>query len=320
MVADESLHELRLLEREVERELHRMERLRASIAAALIVVTLVVLVVVFTLRAADFEAAMARPRERWLVLIAPALYLPFVLALRRHIGRHLVEGRPLQRWRSYVAVTVETSLPTVAAALFAIVTSPAGGLFSPPIHLYPLMIALWTLALDWRLCLYAGALSAVEFLCLYAALRQAIVAELPGTILSATAPFLIRGIIIAATGVIAALVASQLRRRVIASLRAAQEKARIRQVFGQHVSPEVAQAILDRGGSETPSSQRICVLFLDVRGFTAFSEAHSPEEVVDFLNRLLDPLLDAVSRHGGVVNKLLGDGFMALFGAPVPDP
>jgi len=60
-------------------------------------------------------------------------------------------------------------------------------------------------------------------------------------------------------------------------------------------------------------------MFLDIRNFTNFSERTSPKEVVAFLDVLFDPLVTIVNKHGGIVNKFLGDGFMAVFGAPVAE-
>ncbi|MEZ4382892.1 MAG: adenylate/guanylate cyclase domain-containing protein [Nannocystaceae bacterium] len=317
---DDSLIEARLFEGELDRELLAMERLRATLTAGFIAFTVLFLAVVFAVRAADFEASLRYPASRWLLLLAPTLYVPVVLALRRHIDRRAAARRPVDRWRRYAAAIFEVSLPTVAVALFVAIAGPVAGLHSPPVMLYPLLIVLWTLALDWRVCLLCGAVGAAEFLALFAAHAPALAAEQPGSVLSATAPFVIRAAIIMATGIIAALVASQLRRRVIATLRAARSQAHVRRVFGQHVSPEVARALLDRDAADAPTSRRVCVMFFDVRGFTRFAESHTPAEVVSFLDRLFAPLLEEVSRHRGVVNKLLGDGFMAIFGAPVDDP
>ena len=60
-------------------------------------------------------------------------------------------------------------------------------------------------------------------------------------------------------------------------------------------------------------------MFLDIRNFTTFAEKRSPEEVVTYLESLLEFMIEIVNRHQGVINKLLGDGFMAVFGAPLSD-
>jgi adenylate cyclase len=58
---------------------------------------------------------------------------------------------------------------------------------------------------------------------------------------------------------------------------------------------------------------------IDIRNFTAFTEKSHPAEVVDYLNSLFEFMVDCVNRNQGIVNKFLGDGFMAVFGAPIPD-
>jgi adenylate cyclase len=61
------------------------------------------------------------------------------------------------------------------------------------------------------------------------------------------------------------------------------------------------------------------VVFVDIQGFTSFAENRRPEEVVEYLNSLFSVTTEIVNRHHGIVNKFLGDGFMAIFGAPIPD-
>ncbi len=61
-------------------------------------------------------------------------------------------------------------------------------------------------------------------------------------------------------------------------------------------------------------------MFLDIRNFTANSREHTPEDVVEYLNTAFGSMIDTVDRHSGFINKFLGDGFMAVFGAPLDDP
>ena len=60
-------------------------------------------------------------------------------------------------------------------------------------------------------------------------------------------------------------------------------------------------------------------MFLDIRNFTTFAEKRTPEEVVAYLESLFEFMIEIVNRHHGVINKFLGDGFMAVFGAPLSD-
>jgi class 3 adenylate cyclase len=98
-----------------------------------------------------------------------------------------------------------------------------------------------------------------------------------------------------------------------------EERNRIMGVFGQHVSPEVVNRLLAQDFEQGGEMREVCLLFLDIRNFTAFTEKSQPHEVVDHLNSLFEFMVDCVNRNQGIVNKFLGDGFMAVFGAPIPD-
>jgi adenylate cyclase len=102
-----------------------------------------------------------------------------------------------------------------------------------------------------------------------------------------------------------------------AALRRAREE---RETFGQIVSPRVRDAIVEHYHGLGGEVKEVTVLFADIRGFTARSAGEPPERVFDLLNRFLTLAVGAVEDIGGLVNKFLGDGFMALFNAEPPCP
>jgi adenylate cyclase len=96
-----------------------------------------------------------------------------------------------------------------------------------------------------------------------------------------------------------------------------EERAVLQDLFGRQVGQDVAQWALhhgrDLGGEERPLS----VLFVDLDGYTAYSESHTPHEVVEMLNGFFAVVAEMVTAHGGWINKFEGDAALCIFGAPV---
>ncbi|MEP0786634.1 adenylate/guanylate cyclase domain-containing protein [Coleofasciculus sp. FACHB-129] len=93
------------------------------------------------------------------------------------------------------------------------------------------------------------------------------------------------------------------------------DKQRLQETFGRHVGQTAAQQILQRDPSLGGVEQELTIVFADIRNFTARSAVSSPQQVVAMLNLFLTEMVKIVEQeHGGMVNKFLGDGFMALFG------
>jgi adenylate cyclase len=97
------------------------------------------------------------------------------------------------------------------------------------------------------------------------------------------------------------------------------ERDQVRDLLGKVVSPAVAAKLLRDvvlGGEE----REVTILFSDLRRFTSMSEARSPQEILEILNHYFTRMSAIVDKHGGVVDKYVGDAMMALFGAPVAGP
>ncbi len=101
------------------------------------------------------------------------------------------------------------------------------------------------------------------------------------------------------------------------------ERQRVRDTFARFVPSNVVdQAVASAGENLRLGGVRreSTVLFSDLRGFTAYAESLPPEDVVEVLNRYLGEMTDAIMDHGGTLVSYMGDGIMAVFGAPIEQP
>jgi adenylate cyclase len=97
-------------------------------------------------------------------------------------------------------------------------------------------------------------------------------------------------------------------------------RRRVRDTFARFVPEAVVGQVLAQTDDDLRLAGRrmeVTVLFSDIRGFTTFSEARDPGEVLRILNRYHEEMTEAVMGHGGTLVSFMGDGIMAVFGAPI---
>ena len=189
---------------------------------------------------------------------------------------------------------------------------------SNPTLLYFGLIILAILQLDWRWCLLTGVASAISYLAIAMALGS------PGTpadelLLGSPAHLLVKAGLMAACGALAGFVSARICAQVRRGLLSHIERDRAVSIFGRHVSPSVAELLLQQPIELAGENRHVSVMFLDIRGFTLLSDRLAPHEVMALLNSLFPTMIEIVNFNQGIVNKFLGDGFMAVFGAPIED-
>ena len=272
------------------REVARSERLRLRAIAIVLLSLLALILVVFV--------AMPEAVQRMLpgadIAMPLTVFLPFIAyegAALAIVGGFIARDRELPAIGRFVNAAIETSMPSV--------------------------IILSTLRLDFALSAWTGFVAAAGYM--------ALAVHLLPLSLDASDPTLVlnyhlsRALVLLVGGIVAGLVAVRLRRQFEASLAARAARDRVANLFGQHVSPAVVDKLLAAGRDPPSETRAVTVMFVDIRGFTALAQARPAQATVDLLNEFFAAMVAIVDRNGGIVNKFLGDGFLAIFGAPIAD-
>ena len=310
-----------VLEAELVREALSTERLRVLVLMIVIAVGLTLSLIppaYFSQGIADAFRGNLQSFVIWRLVVLTPLII-YLVAERVVLSRLIRNGRKAPAFYRYGTAFIETSCPTAEIIVAATYADPVAALSAIPAFVYPLFIILSALRLNFRLCVFTGAVAAVEYILVSVFYLERAGGQQLNPILTSLPIHLVKGLILLSLGVVTGLVALQIKKRLLDSFKLAEERKDIVDTFGQHVSPAVVDKLLERGTELRSEERNVCVMFLDIRNFTAFAESRRPEEVVEYLESLFDFMIEIVSRHHGIINKFLGDGFMAVFGAPLSE-
>lgn len=131
---------------------------------------------------------------------------------------------------------------------------------------------------------------------------------------------IIETVLLLGTALVTAAAVSRARRLLTRQIAAERARSAVSEVFGRFVPREVAQRITDGGGALTPEKREATILFVDIEGFTRFSETVAPDRLVAALDAWFDRLSIVVAEHRGVVVSLIGDAALVAFNAPLDNP
>jgi adenylate cyclase len=302
-------------------EILKSDKLRVTALMIVIASAMLLLMLMFTFASVDFQRSFHGGFKGFLltvftfvggVLICLSLEL---MAINRMIKQ---KGKP-RRFVRYVTAFIETSIPTIGIIVGSRFLGPIYTLFTPAAFIYPLFIVLSALRLDFRLCLFTGAVAGIEYSLLATYFVTSVSNTAAEPILVGIPHHLFKGFLLFAMGVVTGLVTLQIRKRILRSFEVVEERNRISRTFGEYVSPAVMNKLMELKPDLRSEKRNVCVMFLDIRDFTSFAEGRAPEEVVEYLDSLFEFMIEIVNKHHGIINKFLGDGFMAVFGAPLSD-
>jgi adenylate cyclase len=241
----------------------------------------------------------------WLFPTVIILFESFSLI---HINARIKANRkriplPLQ----YANATMEISLPSAIIIYIALEYTSYNVLQSPAVLIYFIFIILSTLRLNFLLSVFCGLLASLSYAAFSIFLYHRFTTD------DAAPAF-----VLLFSGIAAGLVAKQIRKGINNSLQEAEKRHRVEGLFGQQISMEVAEKMLENDGRIESRRMNVSVMFIDIRDFTSFASGRSPEEVVKYQNAFFSIVINTVTKYDGIVNQILGDGCMVTFGAPLP--
>jgi adenylate cyclase len=265
---------------ELERLTLISEQRRMAILAPLLT-GLTLLVVAFGLVAHSRGALPAG--YDWILLIG-SLACAYEWIASRYLAHALKRGFQPARFRFYMNALVELSVPMVMTLVAAAYTNPANALSGPASYIYFLFIVLSALRLDFRLCLFTGAVASLGYGYACTIHWNALKAAFSEPSLTVGFSYFVRALLFLLGGIVAGLVSARIRKSLIEAMQSMRDRQRVITLFGQHVSPNVVNRLLTQSHGEASELRNVCVLVLDIRNFTGFAEKRSPAEVVSLLN------------------------------------
>lgn len=303
---------------EFDRELAKSEYQRALMLVGVFFVATVVMSLNFLLLDNSVVKFYGGSSIYFFTIAYILAFMVYELGVIWFIKKRIGEGKRISTRFKVFQTTIEITYMSLLILYIIDIKQIYLFIDSPIQFIYFLFIILSILHLDYRITLLNGILSAVQFglIVFYVYHLAGIpVRYLPSLPENA---YYVRCIIFVLTSGVAAFVANEVKRRVKSSLDFKLQKSRIETHLGQQVSRDILTTLTKDGGK--PMKAHATVLALDIRGFSQFSEGLSLDEIQDFQNKFFGPVLDIIHQHRGVVNQILGDGIMATFGAPSPNP
>lgn len=300
-------------------EMFRSERRRSLILIGLLGLEAALLIIIYSFYKEAYLQLFHSYIAIYAILIFTALLIAYEVLVHFLIGRNSRLFFLNPRVFSYFNAFSEITLLSLLLIFVVEYTKQTTILQTPATLTYFIFIVLSTLRLSFKLSVFTGMLAAIEFVAIsiyYSTVSAS--GDIPReAALNLTGmQYLGQGLIMLITGIAAGFVADLIKKKLHSSFRVVNEKNEVIDLFGQQISQQIANSILEKRDELTGIKKNVCVMFLDIRNFTPFVERHQPEEVVSYLNDLFRFMIRIIEAHHGVINQFVGDGFMATFGAP----
>lgn len=249
-----------------------------------------------------------------IMILLISTFIAFEVGMFLFLNRSIKKKRWVNPKLFYISSPIESCFPMIALLAMYSLEGDLNILDTPVFYIGILIVWLSSLHLDPKISILSGLAPLLLYLAFFIPIHLEKPAEFWDSRGIPTAMYYIRAVLYPISGALAAFIARQIHQRILISFEHMEEKNKVERLFGQQVSQEIVDALKD--GAESKNEIEATVMFLDIRDFSRMTGAKSPAEVIAFQNKVFDPLIRIVSAHGGIINQILGDGFMATFGVP----
>lgn len=303
---------------EFEREIVQSEYQRSKLMIGLFLLALLISSVNFFLLNDTVKFLFGGAGNYFFVIGWLGGLILYEVAILQLISYWKERHRPVSKYFRYWHTVVEVSFPSLLMLYMVYAQKQLLFIDSPVVFIYPLFITLSVLHLDFRTSMQTAVMAAVQysFIVYYGFHIAEVNTSFENIIPENT--FYLRSAVMVIGGMGGGFVAEEMKRRIQASFDIQRSKNEMEVLFGQQVSREVLTTLVEERG--IAKKQEATVLAMDIRNFTAFAETRSPDEIMDYQNKIFGPVIDIINQHQGVVNQIMGDGLMATFGTPVSNP
>jgi len=249
------------------------------------------------------------------IMVARAAAILFML--QKDKMRQIVGSNKRGEIVRYGWLLLEISVPSVLLYFYSDYMADRSFVFMPVKWYYILVIILSTLSLDFWKSFFCGFVAAFQFSIIIFWFTKTSFSLEPVTIANSPVYYISYIILLFISGNVAGFVAYQLKKKITNTYIALLERNRVVNLFDQQVSKEIVDELIANYDYLAGKRKFVCVMFLDIRNFTQFTEKMQPEEIIDYQNKIFSFMIEIITKNHGVINQFLGDGYMATFGAPI---
>jgi adenylate cyclase len=300
---------------ELDRQIAQSERFRSQILIVVVTVLVIMGSINYYLYPLFFDRIFEHVNFLWFLLVIGFIFLRAVVSFII-LGRRLDQGKSYIRPLRYLNSAVELSIPSLIILIFTLNAQDMLAFMAPAVYIYFIFIILSVLEMDFKITFYSGLFASLQYFGMawyfYHSFgyKQTYILNSPGYYMSVA-------VMIAVSAFAVGKIAVRIKGNIQSLLESVYERNHMQKIFGQQVSDKIVDELLETSYQVRSLHRQVAVLFLDIRDYTAYCEGKSPEEIIDFQNRIFSFMIEIINSKDGIINQFVGDGFMATFGAPI---